>query len=100
VLTRDLLDELGLPEMKSLVPLEGIGGRFQTVDVVAQVRFRRDDGGEVVITNRCAAMTDPDALEMSVLGRDIIGLFALIFDRPGNVVCLGGQRHGYSIRSI
>jgi len=37
---------------------------------------------------------------MSVLGRDISGLFALIVDRPNNVVCLVGQNHGYNITSV
>jgi hypothetical protein len=97
VLTRDLLDELGLPVIESLVPLEGVGGRFATVDVSAELRFRRDDGGEVVVRNRCAAMTDPDALEMSILGRDILELFALIFDRSRSTLCLVGQRHRYAI---
>jgi hypothetical protein len=44
-----------------------------------------------------AALADPDALDMSVLGRDITGLFAVIVDRPGNTVCLVGQQHRYSI---
>jgi hypothetical protein len=34
---------------------------------------------------------------MSVLGRDIINLFALIVDRPQDIVCLLGQRHRYRI---
>jgi len=42
-------------------------------------------------------MTDPDALEMSILGRDIIEQFALIYDRLGNTLCLVGQRHRYGI---
>jgi hypothetical protein len=32
-----------------------------------------------------------------VLGRDITGLFAVIVDRPGNVICLLGQQHWYRI---
>jgi hypothetical protein len=34
---------------------------------------------------------------MSVLGRDITGLCALIVGKPSNVVCLLGQRHQYAI---
>jgi len=49
--TRDLLDELGLPGIETLVPLEGIGGGFGTVDVIAEFHFRRDDGGEVIVRN-------------------------------------------------
>jgi hypothetical protein len=36
--------------------------------------------------------------ENLVLGRDITGLFAVIVDRPGDVVCFIGQQHHYVIR--
>jgi hypothetical protein len=32
---------------------------------------------------------------MSVLGRDIMKLFAVIVDEPGNLVCLIGKGHRY-----
>jgi hypothetical protein len=32
-----------------------------------------------------------------VLGRDITRLFAVIIDQPGDIVCLLGQRHQYTI---
>ena len=43
------------------------------------------------------AVTDPETLDMSVLGRNITSLFAVIVDRPGDVVCLIGQRHRYVV---
>src|SRR5262245_27956356 len=43
------------------------------------------------------AVTDPTALDLSVLGSDILDLFALIVDRPGNTVCLLSRRHRYEI---
>lgn len=97
VLSRELLDELGLATAKSVVQLAGVSGAFETVEVVAELRLRRTGGGEVLIQSRFAAATDPNALEMSVLGRDITGIFALIIDRPGDVVCLVNQQHRYSI---
>ena len=42
-------------------------------------------------------MTDPTDLDMSVLGRDILGLFALIVDQLGDTVCLIRQNHRYRI---
>jgi hypothetical protein len=36
---------------------------------------------------------------MSVLGRDITNLFAVIVDRPGDAVCLVGQGHLYLIQT-
>jgi hypothetical protein len=70
----------------------------QSVVVETQIRFsREEEGHKVVFHGQYAAVTEIDALETSVLGRDIIGLFALIVDRPGDVVCLIGQRHRYTI---
>jgi len=43
-------------------------------------------------------ITDPASLDMSVLGRDILNLFAVIVDRPQDVVCLLTQDHVYEIR--
>ena len=47
----------------------------------------------MVFRGQYAAETEVEALDISVLGRDIPGLFAVIVDQPGNVVCLLGQRH-------
>ena len=38
-----------------------------------------------------AAFTQTESLDMRVLGRDILNLFALIVDRPRDVVCLLGD---------
>jgi hypothetical protein len=51
----------------------------------------------VVFRGQYAAVMERAALDMSVLGRDITGLFVLIVDQPGNVICLLGQRHWYAI---
>jgi hypothetical protein len=51
-----------------------------------------------VFKGRFAAFTDPKALDMSVLGRDITNLFAVIVDRPQDLVCLLGQRQHYRIQ--
>jgi hypothetical protein len=34
---------------------------------------------------------------MCVLGRDIMNLFAVIVDRPGDLVCMIGRGHRYTI---
>jgi hypothetical protein len=44
-----------------------------------------------------AAITAVEALDMSVLGRDVTNLFAVIVDWPQRLVCLLGQRHQYTI---
>jgi len=50
-----------------------------------------------VFRGQYAAVTDLEILDMGVLGRDITRLFAVIIDQPGDVVCLLGQRHQYTI---
>lgn len=44
-----------------------------------------------------AAVTDLEALDLSVLGRDITGLFAVVVDQPGNLVSLLAQQHRCAI---
>jgi hypothetical protein len=56
-------------------------------------------GGPITIRGQYAAVTAPDALDMSVLGRDVTGLFAVMVDQPGQVVCMLGQRHRYRIEA-
>ena len=86
------------PLMVTHQRLGGLGGGTDSVVVETQIRLTRDGGGSVVFRGHYAAVTDLEALDMSVLGRDITGFFAVIVDRPGNVVCLVGQRHQYAIQ--
>ncbi len=77
--------------------LGGVGGVVESVVVEAQIRLTYDGAEKVVFRGGFAAFTELEALDMSVLGRDITGLFAVIVDQPGNVVSLIGQRHRYVI---
>lgn len=97
VLSSDILDQLGLPLLLPSRPIESVGGVAASVDVQAEIRFYRHEGGQASFSIRCSAVTDPAALDMSVLGRDVIDYFALIVDRPSNTSCLLNQRHRYAI---
>jgi hypothetical protein len=77
--------------------LSGLGGTVRTVSIETRVRFSHEESRIVVFRGSYAAITDLEALDMSVLGRDITNMFAVVVDRPGNVVCLLGQRHQYRI---
>ena len=77
--------------------LGGLGGVTDAVVVETQIRLSREMGGNVVFRGQYAAVTEVEALDMSVLGRDITGSFAIIVDWPGNIVCMLGQRHRYTI---
>jgi hypothetical protein len=98
VFSAGLLATLPLQHISARERLGGLGGMTLSVVVETRLRFRREAGrGSVVFRGQFAAVTEPEALDVSVLGRDIIGLFALIVDQPGNVVCLLGQRYRYRI---
>jgi hypothetical protein len=95
--SQDVLAALQLPAGLPTESLSGVGGTTPSVIIQTQVEFPREHGSPVVFRGPFAAFTDPEALDMSVLGRDIMNLFALIADRPQDVVCLLSQRHYYSI---
>ncbi len=88
---------LGLTPIASTGGVAGLGGKAPSVVVETGIRLRREDGSAVVFRGEFAGVTNIEALDMGVLGRDITGLFAAVVDRPGNVVCLLGQRHRYLI---
>jgi hypothetical protein len=97
VFTADLFRALGLQPVPNPHQLGGVGGVVASVLVAARIAFPHDGGGVAIFRGQFAAVTDPAALDMSTLGRDITDLFALIIDRPGDTVCLLGQNHYYTI---
>jgi hypothetical protein len=97
VLSAAILYNLALPTVPANKRLGGVGGAVETVIVDTAIHLDRDDGGTAVFRGQFAAFTDPEALDMSVLGRDISNLFALIVDRQRDLVCLLGAGHQYSI---
>ena len=68
-----------------------------SIVVETRIRFTHDEDGKAVFKGQFAGFTEPESLDMSVLGRDILNLFALIVDRQGDTVCLLGQNHSYTI---
>jgi hypothetical protein len=78
--------------------ISGVGGMADSVIVETQIQLAREDAGKVVFRGQYAAVTELEALDISVLGWDITELFAIIVDRLRDVVCLLGQRHYYTIQ--
>lgn len=99
VFSAGVLATLQLPPLVAHERLGGVGGIVPSVLVDTQVRFLQETGGPVIVRGQYAAITASDALDMSVLGRDITGFFAVIVDELGQVVCLLGQRHRYRIEA-
>ncbi len=99
VLSADVLRALNISPAGETSCLEGVGGQADCVTIDTDIEMRREDGSWVRFNGRFAAFTDPATLDMSVLGRDITNLFALVVDRPGDVVCLVGGARRYQVVS-
>jgi hypothetical protein len=79
------------------IALEGVGGRADSIIVEACIALRDELQRDVLFRGKFAAFKDMSALDMSVLGRDILNSFAMIVVRPRDLVCLLSQRHSYAI---
>ncbi len=75
----------------------GIGGAAPYVIVESTIELTRDDGGPAVVRGKFAAVTDPLATDLSVMGRDVLNNFDVIVSRPKNEVLLLAPRHCYQI---
>jgi Aspartyl protease len=99
VLSAVLLARLQLPiqSADSGVTLSGIGGTSEFVLVTTVIAFMRNDGGLVRIRGEFAGFTDPQAIDISVLGREVLDNFDLIIGRHCDEILLLAPRHRYRI---
>ena len=97
VFSSDILTALHLPSLLTQDRLGGIRGEIASVNIETQIRLTRENNAKVILRGQHAGVTETSTLDMSVLGRDVINLFAVIVDWPQQVICLLGQRHGYTI---
>ena len=75
----------------------GVGGLVNSVLVDTQIRLSREDGQKATFRSQYAACTEHEDLDMSVLGRDILEMFALIVDRRADVIAIIRGQHYYTI---
>jgi hypothetical protein len=97
VFSAPILEMLGLEVVGARERLGGIGGVVDSVIVESQIRLTYDGARSALFRGRYAALRQVEALDMSVLGRDILGLFAVVVDLPGDAICLLGQQHRYTV---
>ena len=97
VFSPDILKALRLQPVSAANRPGGVGGVVRAIMVETRIRLTHENHGKVMLRGQYAAITEAAALDMSVLGRDVTDLFALIVDWPQRVVCLLGQRHQYTI---
>jgi hypothetical protein len=91
---------LGLSARASQDRIGGLGGVVSSVSVETRIRLTTERGAKVHFRGEFAAVTELEALDMCILGRDITGLFAMIVDQPADVVCLVRERHHYVIEEV
>lgn len=96
----DLLIKLGgaTGQATSGVSIAGIGGGQAYVKVQATLRLPRADGGSATVHASFPAFTDPNAIEFSILGRDVLDLFDVILSRKRNEVVLLAPPSRYEIQ--
>jgi hypothetical protein len=59
-----------------------LDGLAASVIVETQIRLIREDSSKGLFCEQYVAVTESEALDISVLSRDITGLFAAIVDQP------------------
>ena len=94
------LSVLGYESENGEEQLSGIGGRMSATVVETVIRLRKRGGGFATFNGCYTACTEPTALDLNLLGRDILNHFAVIVDHPGQRVALVGQNHCYRIESV
>jgi hypothetical protein len=97
VFSADILKALHLETVTSPDRLSGVGGVADSAVVETRIRVTHDEADKAVFIGQFAGFLELEALDMSVLGRDILNLFASIIDRQGDTVCLIAQPHYYTI---
>jgi hypothetical protein len=99
VFSADFATRLGLPLQLPLsgTGLMGVGGLSEYRLVKTSLEFSRDDGGAARVQGEFAAFTDPQATDLSVLGRDVLNNFDFIMSRRRNEVLLLAPNHQYHI---
>jgi hypothetical protein len=99
VFSADFLKRLKLP--LRLPPaterLQGISGKGNFVLLSAIMVFVRDNGGHAIVRGEFAGFIDPEATDLSVLGRDVLNNFDLIISRRRDQILLLAPKHQYQV---
>ena len=85
-------------ETEHVGSLEGVGGSIPTVAVPASFWLLNNAGTPTRFGGRLLGRAQPVGDEMCILGRDLLGHFALIIDRPGRAVILLSHPHHYVVQ--
>jgi len=98
VIAADTLRQLGLPTQPSPRRLQGIGGIVDSVAVDTKIKFIQPDGSPAIVRHLFDALTDDGDSDISLLGREVLGAFSVIVDRPGRTIHLISPPHRYVLQ--
>jgi hypothetical protein len=102
VFTAGLMEKLDLPlkRPESEVELLGVGGRSTFAVVTTAIEFVRRDGAMARVRGDFGVFTDASALDVSILGRDVLNHFDVILSRRRNELLLLAPPHQYRVVSV
>ena len=98
VISANVLALLDLPCVRSEDRIGGVGGLADSVNVTTRICLQRDDGQWITLRGTYAACVQQEILDISVLGRDILNIFAVIVDRAADRVVLLHGSDSYAIQ--
>jgi hypothetical protein len=79
------------------IGLVGVGGGTRFVVLPTALQLLTDDGRVATIRGDFAAFTDPNATDLSILGRDVLDHFRVIVSRLDGEVFLLASSHHYQV---
>lgn len=82
VFSAAVLPKLNLPLLQPQTGVSGVGGKVNTIHVKTKIRLSQENNQEAVFNGTFDVLTELDALDFCVLGRDVLGHFAVIVDFP------------------
>jgi Retroviral aspartyl protease len=97
VLTSDFYSLLVQDGAGTFTSLAGVGGTLPGLIVEAQIGFVATSRLPITIRGPVTVFSQPDSIDIPILGRDILNVFAVIVDRSRDGVTLLTPKHDYTI---
>ncbi len=97
VFAASVADELRLPATRSSAGVIGLGGWAESNFVETTLKFICDEGKPATVRGEMVTLRDAEALDMSMLGRDVLNNFDVIVSYRRKEVLLLAERHSYQV---
>jgi hypothetical protein len=77
--------------------VQGVGGQSPVVVLTTSIELQTTPGRIIQFAGQWTAFTDPQATDMSLLGRDVLNQLHVVVSRPRSEVILLGEHHDYTV---